>query len=98
VAIKAYRSGETAAYWSADPYEETLNAGRPALQNVERPIIFFKFKMASEGGGVTDVLLEVSSESFESVAKTIVETNEDAAIRAFGAALLNKSQSASDSN
>ncbi len=95
--IKAYRSGETAAYWSADPYEETLNAGRPPLRNVEG-IIFFKFKMPSKGGGVTDVLLEVSSESFETVAKTMMEANEDVAIRAFGAALLNKSQRASDSN
>jgi hypothetical protein len=44
--------------------------------------------MPSKGGGVTEVKLEVTSESFDAVVKAMIAADRDAAIRAFGAALL----------
>ena len=73
--IKAYRSGESRINWSKDPYDEVLRSGKGKIR--------FYFRMPSKGGGVTFVQLQVSSESFEHVAKAMVESNDDAAILAF---------------
>ena len=43
--------------------------------------------MPSKGGGVTEVSLRISPDNFEDVAKAMLTADEDAAIRAFGAAL-----------
>jgi hypothetical protein len=43
--------------------------------------------MPSKGGGVTEVSLRVSPDSFEDVAKAMLAADEDEAIRAFGTAL-----------
>jgi hypothetical protein len=88
--IKAVRARVTARTWSDDPYDQKLNAGSD--------IIFFEFKTPSKGAGETEVRLRIWSESFESLAKTMRVANEDAAIQAFGAALLNKSQNAAASD
>jgi hypothetical protein len=78
--INAFRSGETARYWSSDPYDRKL------VQEADG--IAFYLKMPSKGGGVTDVKLSVTSESFDTVAKAMIAVDRDVAIRAFGAALL----------
>jgi hypothetical protein len=78
--IKAFRSGETSPKWSFDPYDEKLTH--------KDDQILFTFSMPSKGGGVTEVQLEVTSESFDAVAKAMIAADMDAAIRAFGAALL----------
>jgi hypothetical protein len=85
MSIKAYRAGLTATDWSSDPYDERLIA--PQQSNCFK----FHLKMPSKGGGVTEVELRISSESFTSVAEAMMAVNEDAAIRAFGAALVKKS-------
>ena len=39
--------------------------------------------MPSKGGGVTEVKLQVTSESFEALAKSMLDANYNAAVRAF---------------
>ena len=73
--IKAYRSGETATYWSADPYYEKLTH--------QDNQITFEFSMPSKGGGGTEVQVRITSESFEAVAKAMNDANEEVAARAF---------------
>ncbi len=73
--ISAFRSGETASYWSSDPYDEKLTH--------EADHLLFNFSMPSKGGGVTVVKLQVSSESFEAVAKAVSDANWEVAGRAF---------------
>jgi hypothetical protein len=80
MAIKAFRSGETARHWSDDPFNEELI---PEIDGIS-----FRFKMPSKGGGVTDVKLSVTSENFDATAKAMIAGSRDAAIRAFCAALL----------
>ena len=59
--IKAYRSGETAPHWTDDCYKETLTHGTDK--------ILFTLSMPSKGGGVTEVQLRVTSESFEALVR-----------------------------
>jgi hypothetical protein len=73
--IKAYRAGETARHWTKDVYDEKLTSAANR--------VIFRLKMPSKGGGVTEVQLEVSDESFESISKAMVEANVEAAARAF---------------
>jgi hypothetical protein len=82
--IKARRSGKTASYWddAAAPYDEKLTS-YPTPDEIS-----FWFSMPSKGGGVTNVGLYVTSESFEDVAKAMIVTNREATIRAFAAAIL----------
>ena len=80
MAINASRAGDTARYWSNDPYDEELCQGADQIS--------FDCKMPSKGGGVTAVKISVTSDSFEAVAKAMIAANRDVAIRAFGAALL----------
>jgi len=79
MSIKAVRSGETSRTWSYDPYSEKIVTRHNRLD--------FEFSMPSKGGGVTEVSLQVSPDSFEDVAKAMLTADEDAAIRAFGTAL-----------
>jgi hypothetical protein len=74
VTIKAFRSGETAPRWSDDPCKEKLTH--------KTDQILFNFSMPSKGGGVTEVKLEVTSESFEDVAKAMNDANRNATVRA----------------
>ena len=69
--IKAYRAGETVSHWSNDPYCEKLS------QITDQ--ILFDFSMPSKGGGVTEVQLRVTGESFDAVAKAMFDANMDAA-------------------
>ena len=73
--IKAVRSGITARYWTKDCYNEKLT-------NVADQILF-TVSMPSKGGGVTQVQLQVTSESFEALAQSMVDANLGAAVRAF---------------
>ena len=59
--ITAYRSGETAPHWTDDCYKETLTHGTDQ--------ILFTLSMPSKGGGVTEVQLRVTSESFEALVR-----------------------------
>jgi hypothetical protein len=79
MSFKAFRSGETSPKWSDDPYDEKIVTRHKRLD--------FEFSMPSKGGGVTEVSLRVSPDSFEDVAKAMLTAGEDEAIRAFGAAL-----------
>jgi hypothetical protein len=73
--ITAVRSGKTAPYWTKDCYNEKLT-------NVADQILF-AVSMPSKGGGVTEVQLQVTSESFAAVAESMLIANMDAAARAF---------------
>lgn len=73
--IKAYRSGKTARHWTCDCRDEKLTHGTDK--------ILFDLSMPSKGGGVTDVQLQVTSESFERLAELMAQGNADAASRAF---------------
>jgi hypothetical protein len=79
MSVKAFRSGETSPNWSEDPYGEKVVTRHKRLD--------FEFSMPSKGGGVTEVSLRVSPDSFEDVAKAMLTASEDEAISAFGAAL-----------
>jgi hypothetical protein len=76
--IKAYRSGETARHWTNDCHKEKLTHGTDK--------VVFTLSMPSKGGGVTEVQLQVTSESFESLAQSMRDANENAATRAFASA------------
>jgi hypothetical protein len=73
--IKAYRSGETARHWTGDCYKEELTPGTDK--------ILFTLSMPSKGGGVTEVRLEVTSESFQDLTWAMSNANHDAATLAF---------------
>jgi hypothetical protein len=73
--IKAYRSGKTAPHWTDDCYKEKLTHGTDK--------IIFTLSMPSKGGGVTEVKLQVTSESFEALAESMLDANYNAAVRAF---------------
>jgi hypothetical protein len=73
--IKARRAGQTSRYWSGDVYDETLTSATDEIS--------FKLKMPSKGGGITEVQLQVSKESFESVARAMVKANDGVAALAF---------------
>jgi hypothetical protein len=75
MSIKARRAGQTSRYWSSDAYGETLTTATDE--------ILFKLKMPSKGRGVTEVQLQVSKDSFESVAKAMVKANGGVAALAF---------------
>ena len=77
--IKAFRAGETARTWSDDPNDETLSC--------EIDYISVRFSMPSKGGGVTEVDVRITPDSFGDFAKAMVTVESAAAIRAFGAAL-----------
>jgi len=51
-----------------------------------------EFEMPSKGGGVTEVSVRVSPESFEDAAKLMLLADDDAAIHAFGVALAERNQ------
>lgn len=63
--IKAYRGGKTASSWTDDCYNEKLFGGTKT--------IYFTLSMPSKGGGVTDVKLEIASESFELLAQSMFD-------------------------
>jgi hypothetical protein len=73
--IKARRSGETARHWTEDCYKEMLMYGTDK--------IFFTLSMPSKGGGVTEVQLLVTTESFGAIARSMLNANYNAAARAF---------------
>ncbi len=79
MAIKAWRSGETARTWSDDPYNESYNNRNGTLN--------FSFSMPSKGGGTTEAEYRVGPDNFEEITRAMMTLDEDAAIRAFGAAL-----------
>ena len=83
--IKAYRSGATAPSWddSSAPFNEKLTP-YPG-----RDLIAFDLDMPSKGGGITEVQLTVTSESFEDVAKAMITTNPHYATQAGGCSLTN---------
>jgi len=57
--VAVYRSGESASKWN----HETDNVAVGKLGN--RDSLAFQFKVASAGGGVTDVQLELSPFAFD---------------------------------
>jgi hypothetical protein len=71
--IKAYRRGETVSPWTGC-YKEKLT---PTTDH-----ILFNFSMPSKGGGVTEVQLQVTSESFAAVAQSMSDANQNPAVRA----------------
>lgn len=79
MSIKAFRAGVTAQYWSEVPGEVDLFAKHGELR--------FEFVMSAAGVGYTQVRLEITSESFEELAKKMLAADEDAAIRAFDVAM-----------
>jgi hypothetical protein len=47
-----------------------------------------RFKISAAGGGNTDLSVRIPPGGYDAVTKAMIEVDEDAAIRAFGAALL----------
>ena len=78
MSIKAYRKGVWAKNWSSKPMSEHLSHAKGAIQ--------FSFVMRY-GMGDSESKLEVTSDSFEELAKEMMAADRYAAIRAFGAAL-----------
>ena len=72
--IKAFRKGEKSSRWSNDPDREQLtHTNNQVLLN---------FSMPSKGGGFTEVQLQVTSESFEALVQSMIDANQNAAVRA----------------
>ncbi|MET3891068.1 hypothetical protein ABIE41_002144 [Bosea sp. OAE506] len=84
--ITAKRSGLTALTWSTDPSRVGLSAPGPFEDHPGH--IRLDFSMPSKGGGITQVRLEITGESFERLAIAMIKVDREAALRAFGSALL----------
>jgi hypothetical protein len=80
MAIEVLRGGETARAWSGTGWDVSLVPSSPNA-------IRIKFKIASKGGGTTDVSVQVDSDSFKDFARAMMKANQNKAIKAFGAAL-----------
>jgi hypothetical protein len=82
MAIEVHRGGESASYWSGSGWGMRLYGwvGRAASLNL-------RFKLASKGGGTTDVLVEIGETSFPEVAREMVKASAGVTIAAFVRAL-----------
>lgn len=81
MSIKAFRAGLVSpSYWSEVPEVKLL-------ANRRDKILEFELVMSAAGGGDTQVRLDITSESFEELAKNMLAADADAAIRAFGVAM-----------
>ena len=79
MSIIVFRGGRTARWLTQERCEVDLFA-----QNGE---LHLKFEISASGPGYTHLKLDINSESFEELAKKMFAANEDAAIRAFRAAM-----------
>jgi hypothetical protein len=80
MAIEVLRGGETASRWSGNGWGARLGTVKSGKVSV-------RFKMASKGGGTSDVLVKIDHENFEELAKAMMRANSKGAIKAFGVAL-----------
>lgn len=76
MAITVKRGGETSSIWSGSGWDVRL-----ARRLGEALLI--KFKIASKGGGTTDILVKIEKDSFDDVARTMFRTSNRSAMSAF---------------
>jgi len=81
MAITVYRKGVTASEWTSR--QKAVLANKPETGEVVALVI-----MNSKGGGNMEIWTHIDSDSFAEVAAHMVAANREAAIRAFGNALL----------
>ena len=72
IRAQIFRSGETVSYWNheTDDVTVTPKSAHPGNTGVQ-----VRFKLASKGGGVTDVALIVTEEAFDYFLQAMWETS-----------------------
>lgn len=76
------RSGTNARKWTIEASNVRV------LHNLTAEAVSLRCEIPSKGGGTTVVQLDIKADSFEAIAEAMWQVDENAAIRAFGAALV----------
>ena len=79
--IEIKRGGESTGYWSDDGWDVEVLHNTPG-KNIE-----IRFSIASKGGGTTNVIVCVNSDSFGQITNAMMKADADRAIKAFESAM-----------
>jgi hypothetical protein len=79
--IEIKRGGESTGYWSEDGWDVEVLHNTPG-KNIE-----IRFSIASKGGGTTNVIVCVNSDSFGQITNAMMKADTDRATKAFESAM-----------
>lgn len=85
MAIKVLRGGRTAREWSG--YGKNVHVSHSKGDQWNESSADIGFFIDSKGGGETQILVKIQTQSFEALAKAMLKADPEAAIKAFGATL-----------
>jgi hypothetical protein len=74
IRAQIFRSGETVSHWNHETDDVTVS---PKSEYPGNSGVQLRFKIASKGGGVTDVALIVNEEAFDYFLQAMWETSPD---------------------